>query len=137
MSLRAKVILIGALLVLALGCAAYTARATVEAFHSFQQQEALARAADVRSIRPWMTIAYISRTYHVPETYLYQSLQITDNHTSHTSLQTLSTNKKRPINDLIHTVQMAILSYRKQHPPHRIPSPRPGKISVQRGGLRY
>ena len=76
MSLRLKVILLGILLLLTLATTAIAANATYQAIQRFQQQKALAAAADVRTIRPWMTIPYIARFYHVPEAYLYHSLHI-------------------------------------------------------------
>jgi hypothetical protein len=81
------------------------------------QQNELARAGDVRTIGPWMTMPYIAHVYHVPESYLYQSLHLPDRRPpGHRTLQTLAVSNHRSVDDLIRTIQLAILSYRKQHP---------------------
>ncbi len=117
MSLRVKVILIGMLLLLALATTAIAANATFQAVQRFQQQKALAAAGDVRTLRPWMTIPYIARFYHVPEAYLYRSLHIYDARPPrHTTLRALAIRFNRPVDEVIHQIQTAILNYRKQHP---------------------
>jgi hypothetical protein len=117
LSLRVKLILIGIFLLLALATTAIAANATYQAVQRFQQQKALAAAADVRTIRPWMTIPYIARYYHVPEAYLYRSLHIYDARPPrHATLHALAIRFNRPVDELVHQVQTAILNYRKQHP---------------------
>jgi hypothetical protein len=117
LSFRVKVILIGILLLLALATTAIAANATYQAVQRFQQQKTLAAAGDVRTIRPWMTIPFISRFYHVPETYLYRSLGITDTRPPrHVTLHALSLRLNRPVDQLIHELQTAIINYRKLHP---------------------
>lgn len=117
MSLRVKVILIGLLLLLALATTAFAANATIQAVKRFQQQKALAAAGDVRTIRPWMTIPYIARFYHVPEAYLYRSLHIYDARPPHhATLRALAIRFNRPVDEVIDQIQTAILNYRKQHP---------------------
>lgn len=115
LSLRVKVILIGILLLLALATTAIAADATFKAIQRFQQQKALAAAGDVRTIRPWMTIPYLARFYHVPEAYLYRSLHLNDA-PRHATLHALAIRFNRPVDELIHQIQTAILNYRKQHP---------------------
>jgi hypothetical protein len=64
-----------------------------------------------------MTIPYISRVYHVPESYLYEWLHITDPRpVSHTSLRFLAGRYNLPVDGLISDVQNAIRTYRNQHP---------------------
>ena len=117
MSLRVKLILIGILLLLALATTAIAANATYQAVQRFQQQKALAAAADVRTIHPWMTIPYIAHYYHVPEAYLYRSLHIYDTRPPrHATLHALAIRFNRPVDELVYQVQTAILNYRKQHP---------------------
>lgn len=71
---------------------------------------------DVHTIRPWMTILYIARVYHIPEAYLYRSLHINEAHPPrHATLQTLANHSNRSTNDLISDIQRDILTYRKQH----------------------
>ena len=125
---RVKVILIGILLLLALATTAIAADATYQAVQRFQQQKAMAAAADARTIRPWMTIPYIAHFYHVPEAYLYRSLHINDAHPPrHATLHALAIRFNRPVEQLIHQLQTAILNYRKQHP-NRFRHP-PGSIA--------
>ena len=117
MSLRVKVILISVFLCLALGATVFAAIVTFQDFQALQQQNAYAMNADVRSISPWMTIPYIAHFYHVPETYLYQSLQISGTPLPrHTPLHVLASHYNRSVNNLIYTIENAIKTYRKQHP---------------------
>ena len=126
MSLRVKVILISVFLCLALGATVFAAIETYQDFQALQQQNAYAANADVRSISPWMTIPYIAHFYHVPETYLYQSLHISGTQLPrHTPLHLLASHYNRPVNSLIYTIQNAIQTYRKQHPiKHKTTAPR-------------
>jgi hypothetical protein len=117
LSVQAKLVIVSVLLALSLGITAFFASETLQAFQEFQQQHALIMAGDVRSIRPWMTIPYIAHTYHVPESYLYQSLHIADTQPPHhATLHALAMRYNRSENELVHTLQNAILVYRRQHP---------------------
>jgi hypothetical protein len=117
LSIQAKSIIVGILLALARGIAAFCAVATFHAYQELQQQRALVAASDVRAIRPWMTIPYIAHIYHVPESYLYQSLQISDTHPPHhATLHALAIRYNHPVDDLVHTLQRAIQVYREHHP---------------------
>ena len=116
MSLRVKLILTCSLLLLAIGSTVFAAENTVGAYRSFVRMHELAGEGDVRTIGPWMTIPYIAHTYHVPEGYLYRTLRIADTRPPrHTTLRTLASRYQRPVDALIRTLQMAILTYRKQH----------------------
>lgn len=124
MSARVKLILMGVLLCLAVVGAVIATIATVQAFQRFQQTRHLILTGDVRAIQPWMTIHHISIVYHVPEDYLYQALKIPKPQNARLSLMLLAGRYHRPVNELIHEVQIAILNYRKQHPgqgPHPPP----------------
>ena len=93
---------------------------TVRAIQDFQQTRILTAEGDVSTIRPWMTIHYISRVYHVPESYLYESLQIAyPQQTNHTSIRSLAVRYNRSLDRLISDIQTAIKTYRYQHPSHR------------------
>ncbi len=93
---------------------------TVKAIQRFQQTRTLTAEGDVSTIRPWMTIPYISRVYHVPEDYLYESLQIIHPQpTYRTSLRALAVRYNRSLDGLISEIQTAIKTYRKQSLPHR------------------
>ncbi len=114
-----KIALLGLLLALALGLLAFTAIQTVQQIRSFQQHSRAVRAGDVHTVRPWMTVHTVSHIYHVPENYLYQELDIHDAASMHRStLDTIAKTKHKPVNNVIQTVQHAILTYRQTHPPH-------------------
>ncbi len=120
MSTSRKLIVTGVLLCLALGATIFLAAQTVQAIQHFREQHALrlAGAASVSTIRPWMTIPYISRAYNVPESYLYESLHISDpKSVRRTSLHSLAARYNRPVDVLIREIQTAIETYRQQHPP--------------------
>lgn len=114
MSLQHKFILTCILLVLALCCTAVTADASVRAVQSFQQQNMLTHSGDIRTVRPWMTIPYITRTYHVPEDYICKTLKIDKRSVQHATIQALAIRYRRPVDDMVHQVQKAIQTYRKK-----------------------
>ena len=113
----------GVLLCLAIIGAVIATIATVQAFQRFQQRHQLVVTGDVRTIEPWMTIRHISIVYHVPENYLYDSLNISRSHNEKLSLMLLADRYKRPVNELIHQVQAAILIYREKHLSSGLPPP--------------
>ncbi len=118
MSVRVKLVLVGVLLVLAVGITIIATLATIQAYQGFQQQSSMLHAGDVRSVSDWMTIPYIARTYHVPEDYLYQWLHITGRQKPvHATLRLLAIRYHRTVNSMIQSVQAAIQAYRAQHPP--------------------
>jgi len=113
---RVTIIIIGILLCLALVGTAFAAFTAIQAVHTFQQQHTLAKEGDVSTIRPWMTVPYVAHTYHVPESYLYQSLHISGQHPPrHVPLHVLAARYHRPVSEVVHELQMSILTYRKQH----------------------
>ncbi|HZU65862.1 MAG TPA: hypothetical protein VFA09_01180 [Ktedonobacteraceae bacterium] len=122
MNTRVKFVILGVLLCVALGAAIFAAITTVQAIQQFRQQHQLTTSGDVSTIRPWMTIHYIALTYHVPENYLYQSLHITNpQQVRHATLRVLADRANQPVDDVIHEVQKAILTYRKQNPQTGMP----------------
>ena len=140
MSTRVKLILMGVLLCLAILGAVIATIATVQAFQRFQQRHQLVVTGDVRAIEPWMTIHHISIVYHVPENYLYESLNIPRSSNERLSLTLLSERYKRPVNELIRQVQVAILLYREKHigqgihpPPFSYHITRPSTIGRENG----
>ena len=114
LSERAKQNLLCVFLLLLLGLVAITAARAFQAVHNFQQQYSEIKAEDVNAIHPWMTIHVISHVYHIPENYLYRSLTL-DNPAQlrHATLYQIATLKRQSINQIVHTAQHAILSYRK------------------------
>ncbi len=92
---------------------------TVQAIQRFQQVRTLASEGDVSIIQPWMTIHYVSRIYYVPESYLYEQLNIAGpGSISRVPLRTIAVRYHRSLDGLIKDIQTAIKTYRKQHPHH-------------------
>ncbi len=117
LSERMKQIGVGILACLALAITIIFAARTVQAVQHFQYSRQLALSGDVRGIRSWMTIPYIAKVYHVPESYLLQTLHIADPNTvRHVTLQTLAGRLHTTSDTLIYEIQTAILTYRKLHP---------------------
>ncbi len=117
LSLKLKMLGLVLLLCLAVSTTVYAASSTYHAVQHLQQQSALVKAGDVRSIRPWMTIPYVARLYHVPATYLYRTLHIAATPSvEHLTLHALALRTRRPVDDLIRTLQQAIETYRQRHP---------------------
>jgi hypothetical protein len=105
-------------LLLILGLLTFTAIETVQAMRSFQQQYSKVKTGDVSTVHPWMTVHVISHVYHVPEEYLGQKLTISNqDQLRHETLYEIASHKKQSVNRIVHTVQQAILVYRKDHPP--------------------
>ena len=116
MSERTKLGLLCFLLLLALGIALFMIANAFQAMHNLQQQSNAAKAGDVSTIRPWMTVHVISRVYHVPEDYLDQSLNIAKTDPLyHATLYEIAAHKHQPVEKVIHMLQQAILTYRKEH----------------------
>lgn len=121
---RWRVLLIGFLLVVAIIVTAIAANTTIQAFQTFQHQNELTRKGDISTIRSWMTIPFISRHYHVPENYLYESLHLNfstydfygKHSRDHLTLTAISILTKRNINALIYDLQKDIRTYHRLHP---------------------
>jgi len=105
------------LLLLVLGFLALAAVNTGQAARSFQQHYSAIKAGDIHDIRPWMTIHVVSHIYHVPEDYLCHSLNMNNpGPLRHVTLSELAKRKRQPVDQVIHNIQHAILTYRKTHP---------------------
>jgi hypothetical protein len=116
--------LLGLLLLLALGVLVYAAVDTVQAARNFQQQYHAVKTGDVKAIHSWMTIRVISHIYQVPEDYLSRSLNLGNSEKArHATLYQIASQKRLPVDQVIHTVQQAILTYRKGHPHMLTPTP--------------
>ncbi len=119
---RVKIVLLVICLLVALAAAGFAVMNTVQAVRSLQQEHALAKSGDVRTIRSWMTIPYIARTYHVPEAYLYQTLHLDSNSPPrHATLHALASHDQKPVDTVIHDVQHAIVVYRSKHGHSHLP----------------
>lgn len=124
LSERARLGLLCFLSLLVLGLLAFTTVNTMQAARSFQQQYSAVKTGDVKAIRPWMTIRVVSRIYHVPEDYLYRSLNIGNpDSLHHLTLYDIAKRKRQPVDQVIGSIQHAILAYRKIHPHFLTPAP--------------
>jgi len=122
MSERIKLGVLSALLLLALLFTAFTTANTFQAVRNLQLQNHDVKAGNVSTIRAWMTVPAISRIYHIPEDYVYRSLEIASPASyHHVTLYEIANRKQQPVDQVIHTLQHAILNYRKQHPGTTIP----------------
>jgi hypothetical protein len=111
-----KLKLIFLALLLILGLLAFSAIETVQAMRSFQHQYVAVKKGDVSTVHPWMTVHVISHVYNVPEDYLGHELTITNPYQlRHSTLYDIASRKKQPVDRVVHTVQQAILVYRKEH----------------------
>jgi len=120
---RVKLNLLCLLLFLMIGILAFTAVNTFEAVQNLREQYSDVKSGDVSTIHPWMTIYVVSHIYNVPEDYLYHSLQLNyPNGYRHTTLYELATHKRQTVNQVIHIIQSAILTYRKAHPKSLTPA---------------
>ncbi|MBV8821943.1 MAG: hypothetical protein JO123_04040 [Ktedonobacteraceae bacterium] len=117
LSERAKLGLLSFLLLLALGCLAFTTISTIQAVRHFQQEYREVKAGDVSTIHSWMTIHAVSRIYRVPENYLYCSLHISNPRLfRHATLYDIARRRRQPVDQVIYTVQATIVAYRKTSP---------------------
>ncbi len=124
MSERTKLGLLSFLLLLMVGILALTAVNTIQAVRSFQQQNSALEAGDVSTVDAWMTIHVISHIYHVPEDYLYRTLDIgSPGLLRHSTLNEIANRKRQPVDQVIRAVQHAILAYRKERPHFLTPTP--------------
>lgn len=111
------------LLILTLGIAILSVSMTIGEIHHFQQQHTLATHKDVRAIRPWMTLTYISRFYHVPEPYLVDALHLTNKREAdRLPIQILAQHNSRSVTEVTDALQVAIVTYHNQHPPSPTPT---------------
>jgi hypothetical protein len=73
-------------------------------------------------IRPWMTIPYVSHSYHIPEYVLYQALGLPSVPRDHRPLTAIARLQKRTVAKVIATLQDAI---KLSRPPNPTPLPFP------------
>jgi hypothetical protein len=116
LGIRLKFIGVSILLCLALAGTIIAAIGTIRAYQKLEEHHQLITAGDVNTISSWMTVPYIARVYHIPESCLDGSLQLSDpSLQKHATLRFIADQDKKPVDDLIHSVQQAILNYRKNH----------------------
>lgn len=117
LKIRAKFVCVSLLLCVAVVGTFFTATGTIQAYQRFQQDHQLIQTGDVTTVRAWMTIPYVARVYHVPESCFSQSLHIS-NHwlEKHATLRDIASYYHWSGDGLIRDVQEIILNYRQgQH----------------------
>jgi hypothetical protein len=116
-SKRVQIGLLSILLLLMLLCTAFAAIDAVQSVHDFQQQYNDVRAENVRALRPWMTIPVVSHMYHVPEDELCGALSLAKTDPlRRATLYEIADRKRRPVDQIVHTLQHTIQIYRHIHP---------------------
>jgi hypothetical protein len=116
-SRRKQIGLLSILLLLTLLCTVLAAIGAVQSVHNFQQQYNDVRAGNVRGVRPWMTIPVVSHVYHVPEDELCRALSIKKTDPlRRATLYEIASRKRRPVDQVVHTLQHTIQTYRRKHP---------------------
>ena len=87
-----------------------TALFVVRGYHSFRLLRSAhdAGAPMTSSIRPWMTLDYVSATYHAPEGALLERLELSPSTDPQTSLRSLARREGRPLFEYVQRVQRAV-----------------------------
>lgn len=117
MSKRVQIGLLSILLLLMLLCTAFAAIDAAQSVHDFQQQYNDVKAENVRALRPWMTIPVVSHMYHVPENELCRALRIAKTDPlRRATLYEIADHRRRPVDQIVHTLQHAIQIYRHKYP---------------------
>lgn len=113
--------LLSVLLLLTLLCMVIATINAAQSIHDFQLQYNNARAENVNALRPWMTIPIVSHVYHVPEDNLCKALNIAKTDPlQRATLYEIAAHRQRPVEQVVHTLQYTIQTYRTKHPlPHQ------------------
>jgi hypothetical protein len=77
------------------------------------------------AIRPWMSVPYVARSYHVPPPMLYQALGLSPKPHDRRPLRDIAREQDRPVEALTAELQKAIGEFRS-HPEAPPPPPPPG-----------
>ncbi len=119
------VILITLAILAGFGLTAFYGVRAMRSYRELHRARLHPNETDVSLIRGWMTVPYIARAYHVPETLFWQDLGIPEQGNRAKSLRTLDRTYEggRP-GVVLSRVQEIILQYQKEHPP--APTGRPG-----------
>ena len=80
------------------------------------------QAGEMLGVRPWMTVPYIARTYHLPEEQIFQALNLSDTpRNRRTPLHVLAARNDRDLAADIATINAMIDRRQSPRPP---PTPR-------------
>ena len=78
------------------------------------------------TVRPWMTLPFIARAYHVPEPVLLRALGIDRQQADHHSLEEIADAQRTSTDSVITALRAAIHEYHGAHPPTPTPASGPG-----------
>lgn len=68
------------------------------------------------SIRPWMSVHYVARSYRVPPTILYESIGMVPIPRDRRPLSEIAREQNKSVDALMSELQRAIVDFRKLHP---------------------
>lgn len=119
-SLTITVVLLLAGAALVLGSVLY-ARAQ---YQTLPQPISTVSRAPGQTLRPWMTLPFIARAYHVPEPVLLSALGIDRQQADHHSLEEIADAQHTSTDAVIGKLRTAIHDYHVAHP--RTPTPAAG-----------
>ncbi len=69
------------------------------------------------TIRPWMSVGYVSHSYRVPPPVLYQAIGVEPTPHDRRPLRKIAAQQNRSVDTLISELQLAIIEFRRSHPP--------------------
>jgi len=69
------------------------------------------------AIRPWMSVGYVARSYHVPPPVLYRAIDLNAVPRDRRPLREIALEQNRPVEAVITDLQKAIADFRA-HPEH-------------------
>jgi len=76
-------------------------------------------------IRPWMSVPFIAHTHHVPVDLLFQAIHVQRQQPrDRRSLRRIAREERRPVEELIRELNLAIAQVRPTapaHPPRKVP----------------
>ncbi|HEY0756119.1 MAG TPA: hypothetical protein VGD98_19340 [Ktedonobacteraceae bacterium] len=136
MKTRVKFIYTSLLLCLALILTFFTATSTIQAYQHFQQDHQSVQNGDATTVRPWMTLPYISHLYKIPEPCFTTALRLKDHWlVEHATLRVIADHDHQSLSQLIQDVQSTIQGYRHKQlacgpPLQSTPSTSPSAFSA-------
>ncbi|MCB0165511.1 MAG: hypothetical protein KDI79_14875 [Anaerolineae bacterium] len=112
-----RLIFIG-LLVIGLLLIGFFGLRAVRSYIRIQQTGLEPGVTDVEAIRGWMTIPYIAQAYQVPESFIFEQLDIPAEDNRQKSLRELNQDQASGNQGtLIEAVKTAVRRYQAEHPP--------------------
>ena len=85
------------------------------------------RQHSAEPIRSWMTVNYVARSYRVPPPVLYQALGIPQRPGDRRPLKRIARDQNVPVEQVIETLQSAILHFQQNNEPPADAAPERGR----------